>query len=118
MESGESVKRRDGLKEEGNEVRGLWRRIWIAANKAVAFLIAVVIHWLLAKSIKLVLPGHSEGWEKVEKLLEAAVAVPFVVIYVHMAWDLVTAFVGKDESKVVQRENEEQNSRDTDPQGS
>jgi len=80
----------DDLGDWRGDLRNLWLRAWIAANKAAALLVAVGIHKAIDVATVWLIP---HGWGFVSKLFRGTFFVVFAIIYFHLMWEMLTAFV-------------------------
>jgi hypothetical protein len=81
---------REDLADWRGELRSVWLRVWIAANKALALLFAVGIHKVLDIAGEWLIPP---GWESCSKLFHGTFFVVFMVIYLHFLWEMLAVFV-------------------------
>lgn len=72
------------------DLRVLWMRVWVAANKALALLIALAIHKVLDMAGEWLIPA---GWEVCLKVFRGTFFAVFSVIYLHFLWEMLTVFV-------------------------
>jgi hypothetical protein len=90
----EKVAARDRLPEDlaawKNDLRALWLRVWIVANKALALSCAVVIHKFLDIAGEWLIPV---GWERCSKVFRGTFFAVFMVIYLHFLWEMLIVFV-------------------------
>ena len=80
----------DDLADWKQDLKALWLRVWIAANKGLALLCAVAIHKSLDLAGEWLIPV---GWEKVSNLFRGTFFTVFMVIYLHFLWEMVSVFV-------------------------
>ena len=80
----------DDLKYWKQEIRNLWIRVWVAANKVAALLVAVALHKALDVSAEWVVPV---GWPKWLFVLRVTFAAAFSVVYLHFIWEVLTVFI-------------------------
>ena len=72
-------------------VKLLWLRVFLAVNKALALVVAIVIHKGLDEAAHWLLPD--ESWESALTLLQVGFFCVFSLVYVHFAWEVLTTFI-------------------------
>ena len=72
------------------DIRSFYLKVWIAAQRLVAFLLFAAFHRLLSLVTAYVIPaGFAEGL----KFAQAVIGVMFILIYLYLAWDMLSVFL-------------------------
>ena len=85
-----SEQRPDDLSRWKEQLWSLWIRVFLAANKAAALFVAILLHKGLDAAAVWIVPT---GWEKFLELFRGTFFVAFMVIYVHFLWEVLITFI-------------------------
>jgi hypothetical protein len=70
-------------------LRDLWFKVFVAANRVAALAITVFLHQALEALMKWLLQGESLA----QKVMSISFLVPFLLVWIHLAVELLTTFV-------------------------
>jgi hypothetical protein len=80
----------DDLANWRKDLKTLWLRVLIVANKSVALACTVILHKGLDALAEWLIPSN---WVRSLTLLRGTFASTFMVIYLHFLWEMLTVFV-------------------------
>jgi len=72
-------------------IKLLWLRVFVAANKAAALGVAILIHKGLDVAAQWVIDYPS--WKGALTVLRAIFFAVFAIVYTHFAWEVLTTFI-------------------------